>query len=219
MKVHWKTLVWTGVVYVGGVFILYIGLLVLVELGLFSIADETIILLTAAVVTIGLGVFYGIRFRRTLVSEFTKEKKIYLLLLKAIICAAAIMGISLLSELLLSNLFDGAALKNEDTVNLLIGSFPILSLIMSVIAAPITEELLFRYILQNWLRRICGKYGKVVSVVVIGLLFGFLHSGFTPAIIVYGAIGFVMGLCYLFTDNIAVMILAHMLNNLAGYFL
>ena len=78
-----------------------------------------------------------------------------------------------------------------------------------LIIAPISEELLFRGIFLNKLRRIVPLS---FAVLISSILFGAVHSyGSMISAVVFA---FCMGILYLKSENILVPIFAHFLNNL-----
>ncbi|NJP08640.1 MAG: CPBP family intramembrane metalloprotease [Leptolyngbyaceae cyanobacterium RU_5_1] len=81
-----------------------------------------------------------------------------------------------------------------------------LSVIASVIVAPLSEELIFRgFILQRW----AVKWNLPLALIVSSLVFGLLH----PNPIGLTVFGLVMGLLYVKTRSLMVPILCHALNN------
>ncbi|NEQ25660.1 MAG: CPBP family intramembrane metalloprotease [Microcoleus sp. SIO2G3] len=89
-------------------------------------------------------------------------------------------------------------------------AFPLLNTILTplvyVVVAPITEEFLFRgIILQRW----ATKWGIRPALIVSSIVFGILHPNFVGLTI----FGFVMGLLYLKTRSLAVPIACHAFNN------
>ena len=45
-----------------------------------------------------------------------------------------------------------------------------------IVAAPIVEEIIFRYILQNWVKNKFKVYGRVISILFTAIIFGILHG-------------------------------------------
>ena len=60
---------------------------------------------------------------------------------------------------------------NQSNVNGYFVDYPMLAVIMSVIMAPFTEEIIYRGILF----RLFSKYGELCAVLVTGFLFGTMH--------------------------------------------
>ena len=107
----------------------------------------------------------------------------------------------------------GSSGKNEETVQKLITSIPILAFILTTILAPIIEELIFRKSLQD-----CFK-NKKIFMIVSGLLFGFIHVMGAEnyleylLIIPYGALGVSFAHTLNETDNIYPSMMMHAMHN------
>lgn len=85
-----------------------------------------------------------------------------------------------------------------------------LSWLKSCLFAPVTEEIVFRYILQN------GIKSKPWNILIVSLIFGFVHAFFGAEIIVYTVSGLCLGVAYEKTGDINVPICVHMLNNIVA---
>lgn len=99
------------------------------------------------------------------------------------------------------------ALETESTAKTQYpGLYPLVLAIATLIVAPVTEEWLFRgFILQRW----SVKWNLPLALVLSSILFGFLHSnpiGLTM-------FGLVMGVLYVKTRSLLVVIVAHGFNN------
>lgn len=87
--------------------------------------------------------------------------------------------------------------------------------LLVVILGPIYEELVYRGILINILR----KFMNINLVIILtSLLFGVGHQNITQTTYAFVG-GLVFGLIYVYTDNLIYSILAHSINNLLGGFL
>lgn len=87
--------------------------------------------------------------------------------------------------------------------------------LLVVILGPIYEELVYRGILVNILR----KYMNINLVIILtSLLFGVGHQNITQTTYAFVS-GLIFGLIYVYTDNLIYSILAHSINNLLGGFL
>lgn len=83
--------------------------------------------------------------------------------------------------------------------------------ILTVIAAPVIEELLFR-------KMICGrlvKYGQGVAIVISGLIFGLFHLNFNQFFYAF-FIGMFFGFIYVKTGEVKYTIIIHMIVNFVG---
>jgi len=117
----------------------------------------------------------------------------------------------------------GAPSGFEDAVRAFIKDYLILSGISSVILAPFSEEITFRYAVKKIFKN------KWLYIIFSGVIFGFLHaiSGIETAkdlidlvyIIPYGALGSAFAYVYSKTDNICLPILGHMCHNLMTFLL
>lgn len=90
----------------------------------------------------------------------------------------------------------------------------LLLLLLAIVVAPITEEIVFRYGVYGTLRR---STKIAVSAIVSGIIFGAIHLTFEA--LFYGtAIGIVFALLYEYTRNIKVSIVGHMTYNISVMF-
>lgn len=87
-------------------------------------------------------------------------------------------------------------------------TYKALSLFVSLVSAPLVEELVFRGILlQRW----ATKWGLREGLIVSSVLFGVLHPNNPVGLTMFGL---VMGLLYLRTGSLWVPVVCHGLNNL-----
>ncbi|AMD18311.1 hypothetical protein TL18_09990 [Methanobrevibacter sp. YE315] len=91
----------------------------------------------------------------------------------------------------------------------LINSIISVSFISTVFISPVVEELIFRGVLINKLNLIVPT---TFSILITSLMFASLHS--FGSIIAAFVFAVCMGILYVKTENIVVVILAHFLNNL-----
>lgn len=98
--------------------------------------------------------------------------------------------------------------------NLPIGT-GIWTLVMTVLFAPLFEELLCRGVVLGSLRQ---RYGVVTALLGSSLFFGVIHL--SPALVINACImGLILGYIYLQTDSIWSSILLHAANNLVAWLL
>jgi len=91
----------------------------------------------------------------------------------------------------------------------------LLLLILAIIIAPITEEIVFRYGIYGTLRR---STTIVASAIISAIIFGAIH--FTFEALFYGSvIGIVFALLYEYTRNIKTSIVGHMTYNVSIMFI
>ncbi len=124
------------------------------------------------------------------------------------------LGLMCVSNLIINSIVSGIA-KNEEQVRTLLGFFPIHTFILSVLFAPIMEELIFRLSIH----KICFKI-KWLFIPVSGLVFGLLHvvgSATTWTdwlyIVPYSIPGIMFAYSYVKSSNIFVPISLHMIHN------
>ena len=102
---------------------------------------------------------------------------------------------------------------NENQVQSLITSAPLLAMALTTIFAPIIEEIIFRKSIQDFIKN------KWLFIIISGLIFGYLHVSSGSSlydflyIIPYGALGSAFAYVLYETDNIYTTILMHMIHN------
>jgi len=163
--------------------------------------------------------------RKKIISDFKKLKenkvKNFELVLKSWGVGLLLMMVS--NMIINFIIFDGSISANEESVRAFIKDYLILSGISSVILAPFSEEITFRYAVKKIFKN------KWLYIIFSGVIFGFLHaiSGIETAkdlidlvyIIPYGALGSAFAYVYSKTDNICLPILGHMCHNLMTFLL
>lgn len=90
----------------------------------------------------------------------------------------------------------------------------LLLLLLAIIIAPITEEIVFRYGIYGTLRR---STNIIISALLSAVIFGAIHFTF-EALFYGGVIGIVFALLYEYTRNIKVSITGHMTYNITVIF-
>lgn len=114
-------------------------------------------------------------------------------------------------ELVSAQLYDGYKAQTFGMTDRTLEELMILLPVVGIIA-PIGEEVLFRGLLFNWLRR---RWNFWVSAIFSSALFGFVHLD--PVIIIFaGTVG--VGLAWLYekSHNLLVPIIAHVVTNSAA---
>lgn len=133
---------------------------------------------------------------------------VYLLIGRAV----AMVGtyISMLVTAIVAKLSD---VNVEDTTltDAVMGENPTLILIFAVFGAPIVEELMFRKILIDRIR----KYGDGKAIVLSGVLFGVFHGNVTQMFYA-AALGLMLAYVYVKTGKVIHTILLHMAFNFLG---
>ena len=96
-------------------------------------------------------------------------------------------------------------------VNMLEGSNWIWSLIFAGILSPIIEEMMFRGVMLNKLRR----YGDKVAIITTAILFGLFHANFSQFFYAV-ALGMIFAYVALKTGTIKYSIILHIVVNIMG---
>ena len=96
---------------------------------------------------------------------------------------------------------------------------PIFSFFLIVVFAPLTEELIFRGMLACFLfPRQDNVKQTTLFLLVTSIIFALVHFPGTPQqFLVYGSLGFSLGLAYVSKGGLAYSIALHALNNLIGF--
>lgn len=103
--------------------------------------------------------------------------------------------------------------QNEETVQTLISSNPLIAFALTTLLAPFIEEMIFRKSLQD-----CFHH-KILFMITSGALFGFIHVMSSQnlleylLIIPYGSVGFMFAHTLNKTDNIYATITMHAIHN------
>ena len=107
--------------------------------------------------------------------------------------------------------------NNQQTLQKLFNSYPILVVFLSVIYAPLAEELMFRGVFRKFIK------SKYLFIIISGVAFGLLHvidDSKTLAefsyVIVYSTLGMFLASLYYKTNNLFSNISFHFLQNALG---
>lgn len=109
--------------------------------------------------------------------------------------------------------------ENQQLIESITTSYPVIMIFVSCILAPIVEEMLFRGIVFGWIYEWNPKMAHLISA----FIFGFIHimsAVFAGnllewvQIFSYGLMGFALSYLYEKQNNIYVPILSHMMNNI-----
>ncbi len=115
--------------------------------------------------------------------------------------------------IILISIFKGSEVVNP-LQNIIEGSSLILTLIFVGILSPIIEEMMFRGIMLNKLRR----YGDKVAIITTALLFGLFHANFSQFF--YATVlGLIFAYVTLKTGTIKYSIILHIFVNMMGSFI
>ena len=103
---------------------------------------------------------------------------------------------------------------NQTTINQQVQLLPFWNLAYSVFFAPVIEELIFRGIFLNYFFRRNNRWMNLLGVLVSGVIFGYMHvGGLSWTLLMYSALGWVLGFTYLHFRDIRYNIALHFMNN------
>lgn len=160
-----------------GVVIIHICFLIIKNSGITDILKEKNIfygVLINMIYQLTLIIMIGVAMKQYLITSFKKFKADRISVnIKRVLagvgiafllsCIAGIIEMTVCSNI--------SVLANQSNVNGYFVDYPILAVIMSVIMAPFTEEIIYRGILF----RVFSKYGELCALLVTGFLFGTMH--------------------------------------------
>ena len=119
-----------------------------------------------------------------------------------------------LSNLIIIKFIPGAKATNEEGVQNIIKTIPLLSFISVGILGPIIEEFTFRKAFYDMFKN------KYLFVLVSGSIFGLMHVIFSINsgwdlfyVIPYAALGFSFAFMYVKTDNLFTSMIMHIIHN------
>ena len=166
---------------------------------------------------IGAAIWYGILFKRKNVNRPIKE---CVNVRTVLMCILAGIGLQLVIDFFLNIVGlvfpDAMGAYSELIESIGIGEMTWISLLATVILAPISEELLFRGLTLRFLRSAGVKFA--IANVIQALLFGILHMNLVQGIyafVVGLVLGYVAGKC----RTVFLPILLHLCFNFTGTFL
>lgn len=154
-------------------------------------------------------------FRKPLISDLKEFKSKWLALLEKGITYWLIgLFLMMVFNLIISYLLSGTIATNEQNVRNLLTNFPVISIIMTSILAPLTEELIFRKAFFDVFKN------KWSYVLISGIIFGSLHVILSLTniyellyLLPYCSLGIAFSYMYYETKNIMVPITIHMFHN------
>ena len=102
--------------------------------------------------------------------------------------------------------------EQENALSLMIDNVPLwLIALVVAVAAPIVEEIVYRKLVIDRLRR----YGDLTAIVVSGVIFGLIHGNFSQCF--YATLlGFLFGFVYVYSGKLRYSIALHMAINFIG---
>lgn len=103
---------------------------------------------------------------------------------------------------------------NQTALDSQIIQLPFWNLAYAVLLAPFVEETIFRGIFLNYFFRENSRVMNFLGVFISGLIFGMMHvMSFSITLLMYSALGWVLGYTYLKFRDIRYNITLHFLNN------
>ncbi len=155
-----------------------------------------------ALVILIIGIMYFKRVK-TDIKRLTR-KNIKFIILMSILTLLCNGAISILFSFL------NVSMNNQNTVTDVLGNYVVIGFIITVLLAPLVEEIVFRYSLSSIIKN------RVIFVIVSSLLFGIMH-GIGIATFLYAFLGMMFAIMYIKTDdNVVSPYIAHMINNLVA---
>lgn len=125
------------------------------------------------------------------------------------------LGLMFLSNIIITNFTSSEVAENQEAIVDLLKGFPIYTIIITTLIAPIEEELVFRLSFRK-----IFAHTNFIFILFSGLFFGSMHviGAFESLsdllfIIPYSIPGFIFAYVYTKTNNICVPIGLHMLHN------
>lgn len=158
-------------------------------------------------------------YRKKLISDLKIFVKNYRIYFPFIIKRYFIMlGLMIIVAMPIVVIKGGEVSNNQEVINLMFKNVPLMTLLLSCIYAPITEETIFRLSLSKLFSN------KTIFIIVSGFLFGLLHviNGFSSPsdilyVLQYSTLGICLAKAYSDSNNIFVSISIHFIQNfLAG---
>jgi membrane protease YdiL (CAAX protease family) len=89
-------------------------------------------------------------------------------------------------------------------------NFKILALITVLLVSPIYEEIIFRGLILNALRE---RHSETLSIVISAILFSIVHLNLVQCVNTF-LIGLILGLIYVKTESLYIVIFAHIFHNM-----
>ena len=125
------------------------------------------------------------------------------------------LAIMATSNILINKFTSLGSSTNQQAVNNIISSAPIMAFIITTFIAPFVEEIIFRKTFKDAIK------SKIPFILTSGIFFGTIHilSSITTSlfgllyIIPYAALGICLSIIYYKTDNIFSTIFIHMIHN------
>lgn len=139
---------------------------------------------------------------------------------KKILFVLVMYGLMYLIDLLFSTFLDIGTPKNQEILEKMFRMTPITITMMTVVVAPIVEEVIFRGLFVSYFLKKESTLSKIVIIITSSLVFGLIHE-VTPSLslLYYSSVGAMLGITYIYTKSIKYNILLHFINNLLATYM
>lgn len=133
--------------------------------------------------------------------------------------AVCLTFVALIAVSALENWLMPVKTANQSAINGVLPKIPLFMAVMSLVTAPITEELLFRKLIFNASTSVFdNRLSKAVAVIISAVVFSFAHAPTNiRSFIVYSSAGLVLALGYLKGNGLKTTLPVHFLNNFVSY--
>lgn len=128
-----------------------------------------------------------------------------------IVCLLMLISYRLIYNFGISHIFDFS--RNSSVVTSTFNelfNFKILALITVLLVSPVYEEVIFRGLILNALRK---RHSEVLSIVISAVLFSIVHLNLVQCVNTF-LIGLILGLIYVKTESLYIVIFAHIFHNM-----
>ena len=205
--------IFVSMILVNIVQVIFFGIIRVVNQGLLSALWINYAAIAISFYLIGFPVFY--LMIKNLPEEEKRESKtlgVFEVIKICFMSYSIVYIVNFLTNLLmmLIAVIKGSEVTNP-LVNMLEGSNWIWSLIFAGILSPIIEEMMFRGVMLNKLRR----YGDKVAIITTAILFGLFHANFSQFFYAV-ALGMIFAYVALKTGTIKYSIILHIVVNIMG---
>lgn len=145
--------------------------------------------------------------------ELLKQVELFHVVLDLIVIAIATIAYFLFAYLLFFAVGKNGYKKIENYLSFSQGPESFLSVLSTVLIAPVTEELVFRLKLLVWLDH---RLPLILAIVISSLAFTLMHINYfkIPAVFLFVfAEGVLLGISFVITGNILIPIIIHLIHN------
>lgn len=189
---------------------------VIASMGITNVSAERKSAYVFFFVNMTLAITASILYHDILISDFRKLGARQFCIL-TVLTSMLFLFANLLGTVLYSSFFSPST-SNQEIIQSHVNMFPIEMFITIVFFAPVVEETIFRYIVQNRVKRmfVQVKAKASAAIVITAAIFALFHGGFTVESIPYFFGGLAISAAYDKTDNYLLVICAHSINNLVA---